>query len=311
MLPTKLLSLKSQTATHAASRSRMTLEQEKARLRKATNEFEAFFKYQMLKTMRQTIPEDPSSENLPLGNDGGKETFTDMFDMEIARAGSGGRRSLSDVMYRSMERLVEARHSGKEQTTGSTVSLKANSPRLIIPGLKKIAIPKRLQPIQIITRPEPVALPPKPLERAQPPSVIRGLESYQRHIDAAAAETNLDSALIASVIHAESGGNPQAVSPAGAKGLMQLIDSTAQHYGVVNSFDPGENIRAGSRFLKHLMDKYKDVKLALAAYNAGPGNVDRFGGIPPFKETRAYVARVTSLMKDAQLRQLKAEPKVP
>ena len=90
MLPAKKLSLAASTATHTATRSRMTLEQEKARLRKATNEFEAFFKYQMLKTMRQTIPDDPLSGDLPLGNDGGKETFTDLFDMEIARAGSGG-----------------------------------------------------------------------------------------------------------------------------------------------------------------------------------------------------------------------------
>jgi len=310
MLP-KLSVLRPLEGTQAPARSTLTLDQEKARLRKATNEFEAFFKYQMLKTMRQTIPDDPLSEDLPLGNDGGKETFTDLFDMEIARAGSGGRRSLSQVLYHSMEKLVEARFAKNNGTPVKSPIVETKSPRPVIPSLKRIAIPKRPAPIQMISKPEPVALPPKPRERVSSPVSWHGLDSYQRHIDAAAAETKLDSALIASVIHAESGGNPKAVSPAGAKGLMQLADSTAQRYGVVDSFDPGENIRAGSRFLKHLMDKYKDVKLALAAYNAGPGNVDRFGGIPPFKETRAYVARVTSLMKNTIARKAEADTKVP
>ena len=307
----KLTPFKAQLAEHTATRSKLTLEQEKARLRKATNEFEAFFKYQMLKTMRQTIPEDPTSQNLPLGNDGGKETFTDMFDMEIARAGSGGRRSLSDILYKSMEKLVEARFAGRMKETAATPIIENSQPRPVIPALKRIAIPKQPKPIQVITKPEPVKLPSKRLDTAPPISSLNGLENFQRHIDAAAAENSLDTALIASVIHAESGGNPRAVSPAGAKGLMQLVDSTAQQYGVTDSFNPEENIRAGSRFLKHLLDKYKDVKLALAAYNAGPGNVDRFGGIPPFKETRAYVAKVTSLMKNAPVRQNVAEPKVP
>ncbi|PWB70672.1 lytic transglycosylase [candidate division GN15 bacterium] len=209
-----------------------------------------------------------------------------------------------------MEKLVEARFSGKNgSATGSPV-IESKSPRPIIPALKRIAIPKRPAPIQIVPKADPVTLPSKPLEKVTSTVNIPGLESYQRHIDAAAAETKLDSALIASVIHAESGGNPKAVSPAGAKGLMQLVDSTAQQYGVVDSFDPAENIRAGSRFLKHLLDKYKDVKLALAAYNAGPGNVDRFGGIPPFKETRAYVARVTKLMKATQAQPADVEAKV-
>ncbi len=309
MLP-KLTLLKTQGTTATPTRSTLTLEQEKARLRKATNEFEAFFKYQMLKTMRQTIPDDPLSGDLPLGNDGGKETFTDLFDMEIARAGSGGRRSLSQVLYASMEKLVEARFAGSNGSSAKTPIIESRSPRPVIPALKQITLPKRPTPIQMIAKPNPVTLPPKPIERITTQTSLRGLESYQRHIDAAAAENDLDSALIASVIHAESGGNPKAVSPAGAKGLMQLVDSTAQQYGVVDSFDPAENIRAGSRFLKHLMDKYKDVKLALAAYNAGPGNVDRYGGIPPFKETRAYVAKVTSLMKTTQSRPATSEAKV-
>jgi soluble lytic murein transglycosylase-like protein len=104
---------------------------------------------------------------------------------------------------------------------------------------------------------------------------------------------NLDVDLLASVVHAESGGNPQAVSRAGARGLMQLMPSTAASLGVENSFQPQENVRGGSAYLDELLTRYGDnLALALAAYNAGPEAVDRFGGIPPYAETRAYVARV-------------------
>ena len=118
------------------------------------------------------------------------------------------------------------------------------------------------------------------------------LSRFGKIIDEAAGETRLDSALIASVIRAESAGDPKAVSKAGAKGLMPLIDTTAADLGVTDVYDPTENIRAGSRYLRRMLDRFGDLKLALAAYNAGPGNVDKYGGIPPFKETQAYVDRV-------------------
>ena len=117
---------------------------------------------------------------------------------------------------------------------------------------------------------------------------------YGDHIRAAARETGLDPALIASVIKAESNGDPKAISTAGAKGLMQLVDSTAQDMGVKEVFDPWQNIRGGSRFLRKMVDRFEDTKLALAAYNAGPGKVERYGGIPPYSETEQYVDRVMS-----------------
>lgn len=104
---------------------------------------------------------------------------------------------------------------------------------------------------------------------------------------------NLDVDLLASVVHAESDGNPHAVSRAGARGLMQLMPSTAASLGVENSFQPQENVSGGSAYLDGLLTRYRDnLALALAAYNAGPDAVDRYGGIPPYPETRAYVARV-------------------
>jgi soluble lytic murein transglycosylase-like protein len=99
--------------------------------------------------------------------------------------------------------------------------------------------------------------------------------------------------LLASVVKAESGGNPRAKSRAGAKGLMQLMDGTATDLGVQDSYQPGENVRGGSAYLDGLLTRYHDnLALALAAYNAGPAAVDKYHGIPPYRETRLYVARV-------------------
>ncbi len=104
---------------------------------------------------------------------------------------------------------------------------------------------------------------------------------------------DLDVDLLASVVRAESGGNPHAVSRAGAQGLMQLMPKTAANLGVGNSFAPNENVNGGTAYLDALLKKYHDnLVLALAAYNAGPAAVDRWHGIPPYRETRVYVARV-------------------
>jgi soluble lytic murein transglycosylase-like protein len=109
----------------------------------------------------------------------------------------------------------------------------------------------------------------------------------------ASVDHNLDVDLLASLVKAESGGNAHAVSRAGARGLMQLMPGTAAELGVGDSFKPDQNVRGGSTYLDALLSNYhNNLALALAAYNAGPGAVAKYHGIPPFHETRAYVARV-------------------
>jgi hypothetical protein len=113
---------------------------------------------------------------------------------------------------------------------------------------------------------------------------------FEKFIRAAAKRYEMDADLIHCVVAVESNFNPKAVSPKKASGLMQLLPQTAAHYGVKNIFDPEENINAGTRYLKELLAKYHNLTLALAAYNAGPERVDRYGRrVPPYLETMKYV----------------------
>ena len=108
-------------------------------------------------------------------------------------------------------------------------------------------------------------------------------------IAAASKATGLPAALIDAVIRTESGYRPDAVSRANAMGLMQLIPATARSVGVTDPFDPAQNVMGGSRYLRRMYDRYGSLRLAIAAYNAGPGAVDKHKGVPPFKETQRYV----------------------
>jgi soluble lytic murein transglycosylase-like protein len=125
---------------------------------------------------------------------------------------------------------------------------------------------------------------------------VRGLLSK------AGEQHNIDVELLASLVHAESNGQAHAISRAGAEGLMQLMPGTAQKLGVADAFKPADNIGGGTAYLDQLLDRYHDnLALALAAYNAGPAAVDHYHGIPPYRETQAYVARVMTEFKRRKL----------
>ena len=126
-------------------------------------------------------------------------------------------------------------------------------------------------------------------------SESRSNNAYDEIIRKAAQHHGVDFALVKAVIKAESAFNPNAISSAGAQGLMQIMPSNFKSLDLDDPFDPEHNISAGTRYLKYLIDRYdRDLHLALAAYNAGPGVVDQYGDIPPFRETRGYVKRVLS-----------------
>ena len=140
-----------------------------------------------------------------------------------------------------------------------------------------------IEPEEVFT---PIVVPVKP-------SALGANAQFGQLIQSASKRFNVDADLISSVIAIESNYNPKAVSRRNARGLMQLIPGTASRFGVQNIFDPRENIDAGTRYLGELLHRYDDdLILALAAYNAGPQRVEKYGRVPPFPETMSYVRRV-------------------
>jgi hypothetical protein len=160
---------------------------------------------------------------------------------------------------------------------------------------------------------------PEPVQKAAPRSLFKPAAGWdgdlpaktiQEHVADASRTSGIDPDFINSVIHHESGFNPKAVSKKGARGLMQLMPQTAEQLGVRNSFDPGQNVQGGATYLRQLLEIYHgDAQKALAAYNAGPQRVQQYKGIPPYPETRTYVAGIIREYNQKKLAERKAAKK--
>jgi soluble lytic murein transglycosylase-like protein len=178
------------------------------------------------------------------------------------------------VVLRSGQRLVVTGY----QLLGDKYRLQLNGGFVEIPASEVVAI----EPEEIFT---PIIVPVK--------SAILANAQFGQFIQSASKRFHVDADLISSVIAVESNFNPKAVSRRNARGLMQLIPDTASHVGVHNIFDPQENINGGTQYLAELLHRYdNNLILALAAYNAGPQRVQKYGTVPPFAETQSYVRRV-------------------
>jgi soluble lytic murein transglycosylase-like protein len=179
------------------------------------------------------------------------------------------------VVLRSGQRLSVTGY----QIVGDKYRLQMNGGFVEVPVSEVLAI----EPEEVFT---PIIVPVKP-------AALGANAQFGQFIQAASKRFHVDADLISSVIAIESNYNPKAVSRKNARGLMQLIPGTASRFGVQNIFDPRENIDAGTRYLGELLHRYdNDLILALAAYNAGPQRVGKYGRVPPFPETMSYVRRV-------------------
>ncbi len=239
----------------------------KVRLRETAENFEAIFLNFMLKSMMKLNDEKNSIFG---GDDFGSDVLDSIFYIEMSKhLARNGKFGIAELIYKELEKRDMKVASDKPRQTEKTM-------------MKEI--PKReVQKRKLIRYSEPL---------------IEKINRFDDIIKKASSEFNISEELIKAIIAVESSGDIFAISPRGAKGLMQLIDSTAQFVGIKNIWHPAENIYGGVKYLRYLLDRFNgDIKLAIAGYNAGPENVEKFGGIPPFPETIEYVGKVMRYLK--------------
>jgi len=307
-----------------ATQTQQTLDaQQKVRLQYAVKEFEAVLVGYMLKSMRSSIPKETM-----FGESYGGEMMEGMFDIELARHVSrGGNLGLGEMLYKEItgEEMPQtklpmgadavgapSRTSQpplREKPAAAAPSRTPQSPFGEIPSAAGIHVrpasgdtgssagaPRQQSPVggqDTMFATSPVAHPP-----AIPDTVRRRVDALSSIIDDAAETHGVDSSLLKAVIATESAGRATAQSSKQAKGLMQLIDSTATAMGVRNVWDPSQNVHGGAKYLSQLLDRFQgNLEHALASYNAGPGAVLKHQGVPPYKETQAYVGKVLEYLR--------------
>ena len=276
----------------------------KARLQKAVKDFEAIFMGMMMKSMQSTVPKDDAS-----GESFGGDAMESLFDAEVAKRMAGrSNLGLAEMLYKSITKESLPGHEPPPAAAGSVKSLPLWDGPAVMPKGAPTATPK-LSTSMVSAMASTMA--PKATPQAPPPPLPSGawttapsvstrerIASFESIIQEASQKHGVDTTMLKAVIAAESGGKRNAVSPKEAKGLMQLTDSTAADMGVRNVWNPSENIHGGAKYLQSLIQRFPgDTLSVLASYNAGPGRVEKHGGVPPIPETQAYVRRVINYMK--------------
>ncbi len=246
-------------------------DQQKAKLKAAVKGFEAIFMQYMLKSMQQTENIDGEDQS---GQGFGKNIMTGLFNMKLAEYMTKNTDlGIGNMLYK------EFTGENMDSQTPPDPTSEINTLMQNLPSSP--AEQRALQKIKAYSS----------------GSVLENVGKYSDIINEAAGTYNLQPNLIKAVIAAESAGKVDSVSAKNAKGLMQLVDSTAKEMGVANSFNPKENIMGGAKYLKSLLDEFSgNLPLALASYNAGPGAVQQYGGVPPFGETQNYIKRVMNYL---------------
>ncbi len=242
--------------------------QEKAKLAKAAQDFESMLTQMMLKSMTKTTGGMFGEESF------GGDYFDTIFETKLASYISENKSlGLADMIYKNVigENLDMNKIKQELQSVSNTEL--------------------RVAPRKIKIENDSIAISPSK-------GSINRLNKFDDIINKASKSFGIDKNVIRSVILAESAANPKAMSNANAKGLMQLIDSTASDMNVKNVWNPEDNIFGGTKYLSKMLDQFDgDLEKSLAAYNAGPGNVKKYNGVPPFEETKNYINRIKGYMK--------------
>ncbi len=248
-------------------------EARRIKLEKAAHDFESLFVNQLLKTMRASFVSGNDKES-GFGKDIFMSIADEAFANSISQTGSFG---IAQTMLKGLERLENPGFGESDDTPDQPEQV--SSEGIVLPERDEISF--------------------KPIETERwRLSIPTTTSAVDRLVERASRQHGVDPDLIKAVIRVESAGDRFAVSNRGAKGLMQLTDTTANDMGVSDVFNPRQNIDGGTKYLSRLLRKYSgNVRLALAAYNAGPGAVDRYGDVPPYSETRSYVEKVLSFLK--------------
>ena len=242
-------------------------------LKKACRGFEAILVDKMLEEMDRSLPKDPWVKN-NAQNSIYKSMYFDALSRKIAKDSPFG---VGNMLFSTLKDYVEYKKNVKNFH-------KVNIKPFAQKSLKMIELPKRINI-------EPIERDVKFVESSLS-NKFNANGKIKNTVEKAARRYNVPKKLIYSIIKAESDFNPNVISKAGAIGLMQLMPQTALELGVKNIWNIEENVMGGTKYIASLLKQFKNEKLAIAAYNAGPGNVKKYKGIPPFKETQNYVKKV-------------------